>query len=239
MMRKGTRCWPAPTGCWSSPTPTRARSCRPSRSAQGPTGASSTPDTTNPTVTSYTPPSGSTQAPNATITLNINKPMNPASFVSNGTSQYQDSFAVVSVLNGIQTSVAGSVSVANTPTGSVVVFTPASPLTSGAQITAYISYWVVATDFAGNALSSAAWSFTVSGAADTTPPAVTSITPSGGAAGVGQNTPIVITFSKPLNPNTINNNTFGSAPIVVSSISIKAPGRGTANRDKTLNCLCG
>jgi hypothetical protein len=64
-------------------------------------------------------------------------------------------------------------------------------------------------DFAGNNLNNVSVSFTVAaGAADTTPPVVTSVTPPTGTTGVGQNTPVVITFSKPLNPNTISVNSF-------------------------------
>ena len=192
------------------------------------TGSSSAPVTSAPAVTSYLPASGSVQPPTTTITLNINRPMNPGSFSTNNQSYSTNSFSVLSSVNGTQTVVTGSVAVTNTATTSAVVFTPFNPLPPGASVSVYASYWVCAYDFAQNCLSTNNWTFSIMGGTDTTPPTITSITPSGGATGVGQSTPVVITFSKPINPNTINSQTFGvfsGDSLLSSSISRSADNR--------------
>jgi len=52
-------------------------------------------------------------------------------------------------------------------------------------------------------------SFTTAAVTDTTPPQVVAVAPSNAATGIGLNATVVLTFSKSLNPNTINSNTFG------------------------------
>jgi hypothetical protein len=47
---------------------------------------------------------------------------------------------------------------------------------------------------------------------DPTPPAITSVSPLNGAVGVSPNTSIVLTFSKPLNPATVNSSNFILSP---------------------------
>jgi hypothetical protein len=62
-------------------------------------------------------------------------------------------------------------------------------------------------DFAGNAASGDA-TFTTAAFADTTPPVITTVTPTNGSAGMGPSTLVSLTFSKPLNPATVIVNNF-------------------------------
>ena len=198
------------------------------------TGASATPDTTRPTVTSTLPANGATNvALNNTITLNFSEPMNPSSFVTNTGS---DSLAIFSTVNGTQTQVGGSFTVTNTASTSTLVFTPSAPFPPGASITFYACYNVCPTDYAGNTLINFSSTFTTVGGTDTTPPTVTSITPPNGATAVGQNTPVVITFSKPLNPSTLVANNialFNGTTRINPSIS-RSPDSRTVTLSTTL-----
>ncbi len=56
--------------------------------------------------------------------------------------------------------------------------------------------------------------YTITYAADTTPPTVTSVSPTNGAVGVSVSTAVVVMFSKPMDPMSINTN----------SISVRGPG---------------
>ena len=187
-----------------------------------------TADTTPATVTSYAPANGSTQPTNTTITFSTDKPLNPTSVVMNPDTYYLESLRVHTAVNGVDVPVAGTVSVVNTASSSVVTFTPSAALTAGSTINVWVCYYRCPTDFAGNQINGVSWSFTVAGAADTTPPTVTSVTPPTGTTGVGQNTPVTITFSKPLNPNTVNGNTFAlfnGATQISASINRSVDGR--------------
>src|SRR6185436_15491424 len=63
-------------------------------------------------------------------------------------------------------------------------------------------------DYAGNAWSMGSIFTTGQGPGDTTPPVVVSVSPANGATGVPINMPVVLTFSEPLNPETINEGNF-------------------------------
>ncbi len=170
------------------------------------TGSSATPDLTRPSITSTIPANGATNvALNSPITLVFSEPMNPSSFFTNVAS---NSFALFANVNSVSTQISGAFTVTNTASSSTFVFTPASPLPAGASVTFYAVYNTYPTDYAGNLLNNYSFSFTTVSGTDTTPPTVTSVTPPNGATAVGQNTPIVITFSEPLNPSSVNNNTF-------------------------------
>ena len=99
-------------------------------------------------------------------------------------------------------SFAGSLAV----NGAVVTFTPLSPLPANVIVNGVIANVL---DFAGNASPGYAFSFTTASGQDTTPPAVTSITPATGAVNMGPNTVVSVTFSKSIDPSTINTTTFG------------------------------
>ncbi len=147
-----------------------------------------------PTVTSETPPIGvSPVCPNtAIISATFSKAMNPATINTT-------TFTVTS--GGV--SVAGEVSyVAATD---IATFTPTAALAPSTTYTAMIT--TGATDTLGNALATTfMWMFTTSASCA---PTVTSETPPIDASPVCPNTAIIsATFSKAMNPATINTTTF-------------------------------
>ena len=172
------------------------------------TSASAVPDTTHPTVT-FAPAQGATNvALNSTVTLNVNEPINAAT-VRTDTTNSTDTFAVLMTpAGGSQVQVGGSFTVTNTNTSSQIVFTPASPFEPNSSVIVYGYYNAYMTDYAGNTVTAATATFTTTAGTDTTPPVVTSVTPPQGATAVGQNTPVILTFSKPLNPATVNATNF-------------------------------
>ncbi len=91
--------------------------------------------------------------------------------------------------------------------GATATFTPTNPLSAAGLYTATIS--TGATDLTGNALATIyAWTFTTGTGPDTTAPTITLTTPAGGATGVAPNAAINATFSKAMNPSTLNAATF-------------------------------
>ena len=121
------------------------------------------------------------------VTFNMNNLINPASVNPNTVYVYVNSTGEI---------VAGSYSVS----GASVTFTPLSPYPASTLMGMYI-YGL--TDEAGNVTYNGAGSFTTTNTADTTAPTVT-ITPSNGTTNVGINAQVVLTFSKSINPSTIN-----------------------------------
>ena len=104
--------------------------------------------------------------------------------------------------------------------GTTATFTPTAPLTSGAY-TATIT--TGAKDLAGNALAAnVVSSFTTVGAADTIPPVASSTDPLSSVIGVSTSKVISITFSKPMDPLTINASTFtlmqGTTPVAGTAL---------------------
>ena len=106
----------------------------------------------------------------------------------------------------------GTIQLAGTYTlnasGTVVTFTPQVPYPGGTQILVYSNYDGTATDLAANPLQSLNSSFTTAAIADTEPPTVVMVTPPDGATGIGPAAVVTLTFSEPLHPGTVNNNTF-------------------------------
>src|SRR6202171_1389749 len=150
---------------------------------------------TAPTVTSVTPPSGSPPVcPNAAVvTATFSKAMNPATITT-----------TTFTLSGPSGAVSGTVSYAaatNTAT-----FTPSASLAPSTTFTATIT--TGAQDAFGNALAANfVWTFTTS--APCPAPTVTSVTPPNGPTPVCPNTAVIsATFSKAMNPATINTTTF-------------------------------
>jgi acetaldehyde dehydrogenase (acetylating) len=87
--------------------------------------------------------------------------------------------------------------------GTTAIFTPLSILASNTTYTATVSAGVK--DLAGNAMpNSYIWSFVTSAAPDITPPAVIATTPRAGATGVAINIAPSITFSEPVDQQTIS-----------------------------------
>jgi len=92
--------------------------------------------------------------------------------------------------------VAGTFSV----NGASVTFTPLTPYPAN-QVMGMEIYGLI--DEAGNIAYNNAGTFTTAGTSDVTTPTVT-ITPNNGTANVGLNSQVVLTFSKSINPATIN-----------------------------------
>jgi len=172
-----------------------------------------TSDTSNGIVISYSPPNGqgssnptapatTTPVPvNSTVVITYSKFVDPLSV--NATSIY--------VQTNAGTPISGSYSVDNSgsqSSGGIVTFTPFSNFPSSATVSVYSNYNTDVTDFAGNNFNNSSMSFVTAGTADTTPPMVTSVTPTNGSTNLGLNTTVTLTFSKPLNPNTVRNTTF-------------------------------
>jgi hypothetical protein len=158
------------------------------------TSGSGTPDTTSLQVNSVSPAQGATGVSvNTTVVVTFNKAISAATVTNS---------SLVITAYGVK--LAGAYTVAN---GSQAVFTPSGTLPGNATIS--ISANGV-TDYSGHT-ANFTWQFTTA-AADNTPPAVTSISPANGATGVSPSAPIVITFSKPLNPSTVNNSNILLSP---------------------------
>jgi predicted small lipoprotein YifL len=87
--------------------------------------------------------------------------------------------------------------------GTTAIFTPLATLAYSTPYTATVSAGVK--DLAGNAMpNSYIWSFVTSAAPDITPPAVIATTPRAGATGVAINIAPSITFSEPVDQQTIS-----------------------------------
>jgi len=154
-------------------------------------------------VNSVTPANGVTGVPvNTNVVFSFSAPVDPATV--NGSTMG------VGVAN-LGAELAGTYSVS----GSTVTFTPQNALPGSTQIYASVNSNVH--DLAGNSCSGWSSSFTTANTPDTTPPTVVSVSPPNNATNVGQNTQVVITFSKSINPSTINSSSLallnGDAPL--------------------------
>jgi len=160
------------------------------------TPASTTADTTRPTVSSITPSNGATDVPaNTTIVWTFSEVIDPLS-VTSGSLQV--------TISGLSGFVAGSYeTVAN-----VVTFTPLNSLPANALVRARAFSSI--RDLVGNSLSGTPLSdFTISDAVvDTDSPFVELVTPADGTVDVGRNQDVVLTFNESLNANTLNTNNF-------------------------------
>ena len=159
-------------------------------------------DPNPPSVVSTTPLGGAQGVSvGNNITVTFSKAMNPATINT----------LTFLVKRGL-TPIAGTV----TYNGAAATFAPFGALAPSSAYTVSISNG--ATDLAGNVLeSNYFWGFTTQAVVDTIPPTVTSTNPLGGAQGVTAVNSITASFSKPMNPATINTLTFtvsqGSTPI--------------------------
>lgn len=154
----------------------------------------SAPDTTPPTVSSTVPAGGSTGAAiNAAITATFSEALKGSTITT----------ASFLLKDEADNPVNGTVSY----NGTTAVFTPSTDLAYDTTYTATITTGVQ--DLAGNAPASHhAWTFTTGGAPDTTPPAVSSVSPAHAAVDVPVTAAIGADFSEPMNASTLTTNNF-------------------------------
>jgi len=148
-----------------------------------------------PVVVMVSPPNGTTGVPvNVRVDVVMSAPVGVTSVGSNA----------ITVSAG-STPVAGTISVSSS--GTTLTFTPGSLLTASTVYTVNVSSF---TDQAGNTVAPFTSSFTTgtSGVADTSAPAVLTVSPANGAAGVAVSSSIVLTFNKNLDPSTVSNSTI-------------------------------
>jgi large repetitive protein len=139
------------------------------------------------TLVSTNPANGATNVSvSSPVTFNMSQLINAASV---------NPSTVYVYINATNQVVAGTYSV----NGAAVTFTPLSPYPAGTVMGMYV-YGL--TDEAGNPVYCCGWTFTTASTVDNTAPTV-AITPANGTTNVGQNTPVVLTFSKSINPATI------------------------------------
>jgi YD repeat-containing protein len=149
---------------------------------------------TGPQVVTISPPAGSGDVPvNAQITVALNEPLEPASVGS----------SAIAVSTG-GTTVLGVTSLSSDHT--VLTFVPLSPLAVSTSYTVNVSGFK---DVAGNLATPFTSSFTTgtSDVVDATPPQVIAVNPVNGAVGVDVTSSVTLTFSKAVNPITVNGNT--------------------------------
>jgi hypothetical protein len=171
------------------------------------------PNTTKPTVLSTIPANLATGVPaNQVVSATFSTAMNPLTI----------SGTTFTLTGPGTTAVAGLVTYAGI--GNTAIFTPTAALVTGTTYTATIT--TGAQDLSGNALASNdVWTFTV-GAANTTAPTITLTSPVNGATSVPINQAVSATFSKAMNPLSINTTTFTltgpSGAAVIGTISYNA-----------------
>ncbi len=164
---------------------------------------------TAPTVTLTVPAPGETPVPiNRKIVATFSQAMDPTTINATTFTLMAGSTPV----QGTVTVVAGVTSL-----GSVATFTPTSNLAVSTKYTVTIT--TGAKNLAGNALAADfVWSFTTGSTTDTTAPTVSSTYPGIGVTGAFINGKVIATFSKAMDPATINATTFtlmqGSTPVV-------------------------
>jgi len=186
------------------------------------TTATGTTDTTPPTVTATSPPNGATNvAVGSAISASFSEAMNASTIT---TSTFQ-------LLDPTNASVPATVSY-NAETFTATL-TPSAPLTAGASYRATLFGGTTdprVKDVAGNALTAnVMWTFaTAPAVTDTTPPTITSVTPADGATGVNRNTKVIVRFSEPVDPASVNKNTFvlrtPSNQVVAGTVTLDSTG---------------
>ncbi|MBI5187352.1 MAG: Ig-like domain-containing protein [Nitrospinae bacterium] len=152
---------------------------------------------TAPNVSSVSPALGATGVgTNTAVTATFSKTMDPKTITA----------ATFTVSGGVTGSVAYS--------GVTAKFKPSAPLSPNTTYTATITTGVK--DTAGNAMASSyLWSFKTGAGADSTAPAVSSVSPANGATGVpsgGASGIITIIFSEAMDPTSITTSTITSSP---------------------------
>ena len=150
------------------------------------------PDETRPEVASVDPLSTETDVdPGTAVKATFTEALNPATVTT------------ATFLLAGATPVAGTVTLTNF----TATFTPSAPLAHGTEFTATITTGVA--DLAGNSLATSyVWKFTTAEAPDTTPPAVSSMTPPNAATNVSTGTAVTATFSEPVSATSVSATTF-------------------------------
>jgi hypothetical protein len=161
--------------------------------------ASAVADGSPPTVSSTSPSSGATAiALNSAVTATFAEAIAPSTATTS-------SFKLAKVVGGA--AVSGTVAV----WGSSATFIPSASLAGSTQYRATISNTV--TDLSGNPMSASyTWTFTTGAAPDTTPPTVSSVSPSNAANGVATNSTVSATFSEAMTNSTLTTSTFSVSP---------------------------
>ena len=173
-------------------------------------------DAVRPTVQSISPPNGATDVSVSTsIVVAFDEPVSPVTVNAN-------TLTVRLIDISTDPIVVGSYAVE----GSTVTFTPAQPLPGNERV--QVRVLTTVQDLAGNAANALTVTFTTAEAPDATPPEVVLVTPSDGSTDVSRTAPISLTFSEPLDPATVNNDTFtlfANGAEVAPSISRSADNR--------------
>lgn len=164
------------------------------------TSATATADATHGTVT-ITPGSGATVAVNTNVVFQLSKPVNPLSINYLSMRVYD---------NTISHDIPGTVAVS--VDRKTLTYTPTASCTAAAHCLP-ANHSICTWDYNGGTLydedglayQSAGLCFTTTNTADLTVPTVT-VTPPDASTGVGPNNPVVLTFSKPINPGSISTN---------------------------------
>jgi large repetitive protein len=177
------------------------------------TGTSVVANTTQPTVTAVNPANGANGVSvSSSIVLTFNEALDPSTVNIN---------TIAITASGFVGQLAGSYTL--NAAGTVVTFTPVSPLRGNATINITVNSGVQ--DLSGNPANPFSSSFTTAAGVDTTVPTVLMVTPTNGATGVGLNASVVLTFSKSLNARTLNPSNLallangGSLPIGTINVS--------------------
>ena len=164
-----------------------------------------------PSVISTTPINGASGVPinHQSITATFSSAMNPATINNTSFTLTLGGVAVAGVVTYI-------------PAGPVATFTPAASLIPNSLYTATVT--TGATDLAGTPLAANyVWTFSTGAATDVTPPTVISTVPLNNETNVPINRIVSATFSKALNPVTVNGTTFTlTAPGGVSVLGLVA-----------------
>src|SRR5205807_6658289 len=148
-------------------------------------------DTATPAVGAVGPQNGATGVPlNARISVQFSEAMRSVSMVSNP--------VVVTAAGGAV--VSGSIGISSDHT--TMTLFPFSPLAANTSYTVSVSG---VQDVSGNVAVPFSSSFTTGAASVTARPSVVSTTPANGAVNVAPNSTVVVTFSAPVDPSTVNN----------------------------------
>ena len=172
-------------------------------------------DTTQGTI-SIAPANGATNvAVNTPVVLTFSKPVDPVSVNA-------QSFSVVDSTLGA--SWGGTISVSSDQLSAT--FTPTYPYPGTHQMCVYASNGASIVDLSGNAFipPTTPPCFTTTTSTDNVPPTVVSIVPPNASTGIGPNSPVTVTFSKPMNPATLSQNMalFIGSTLYTSGVSISS-----------------
>ena len=159
------------------------------------TRASTTSDTTGPSVTAVQPVNNATAVSvTAPVILTLSEPIDPTTMEA----------GIAITVSGQTGEIAGSFALSE----STVTFTSLTPLPGDALISVNVTNGQLR-DLAGNGTPFFASSFRTAAVADTTPPTVLSVVPMQGTTDVGQQADVVLTFSESLNAATVSTTSFG------------------------------